>query len=240
MHPTIAISFQVEDNVEAYSIQRGYIDFVTAFGGIPIMLPPQANAEAVSQVLDIVDGVLIPGGDDIDPALYGQERTSFKDKPKVERDAIEPYLVLQCAERNIPYLGICRGLQIMNVAFGGTLCQSIADLPGDHLEHWQHLPFQSPSHSVETMTGTLVADVFGAGKIRVNSIHHQAVDRIGSGLSIGAVSEDGIAEALSLLGKDFFVGVQWHPELDAQAPFSKSLGRAFVEASRKRMEQRLA
>ena len=241
MQPVIAISFQVEDDHPSLSIQKNYIDFIRAHGGAPIMLLPQASDAALVQVLDGIDGVIIPGGDDIDPALYGQRRVSFKDAPKPDRDAFEPRLVRMCAERDIPYLGICRGLQIANVAFGGTLCQDIGAEPGAaqaRIDHWQNEPFSAPSHKVSAQPGTLLADILGLTEIAVNSIHHQAIDSVASCLAVNAVSEDGVVEALSRPASSFFLGVQWHPEMNIDAPFSKPLGAAFMAACEDKMRKR--
>lgn len=238
MRPIIAISFQVEDDHPSLSIQRTYIDFVESLGGTALMLLPQQDEERLIQVLAGVDGVIVPGGDDIDPALYGQVRASFRDEPKPDRDAFEPRLIRACADQGIPYLGICRGLQIANVAFGGTLHQNIADWEEGHLDHWQSEPFSKPSHKVAALPGGLCAGIYGVSEVAVNSIHHQAIDAVAHELHVEAVSEDGVIEALSLPTHRFFLGVQWHPEMDPEADFSKPLGAAFAEACKKRMGQR--
>jgi putative glutamine amidotransferase len=236
--PIIAISFQIADNEPAYMLEKRYVGFIERAGGAALMILPHASFTDIAAIIDNCDGVLIPGGDDINPALYGQERTSFKDDPKPDRDAIEPLIIRHSISRNIPYLGICRGFQMANVALGGTLHQNIATLPEAHLEHWRYDSATQAVHGMKAQPGTLLARIFSTGEFRVNSIHHQAIDEVAPDLVVNGISEDGLVEAVSHPKCDFFLGVQWHPEFAPDAAFSDPLGRAFIEACEARRNAR--
>ncbi|MBQ2766348.1 MAG: gamma-glutamyl-gamma-aminobutyrate hydrolase family protein [Clostridia bacterium] len=187
-----------------FFLRRQYCSAVLRAGGIPIMLPPVGRPTAA---LGIIDGLLFSGGGDIAPRLCGitdyDPMLLFEVFP--ERDEYELELAALAYQRDIPTLGICRGVQVLNAALGGSL---YFDIPG----HRQTLSREQPSHSVSIASGSLLHRLIGARELEVNSFHHQAVDKLAEPLRVCAVSADGIIEALEAPDNRFCLGVQWHPE----------------------------
>lgn len=200
-------------DVTAAFLPAVYFEAVQRAGGIPVLLPPQpADAEAVSRVLDGVDGLIVTGGADVDPARYGQDAAPETDKPQLERDAWEDALLTAAIERELPFLGICRGMQVLNVNRGGSLHQHLPALVGDDRYRIGNGEFATNEVVVEP--GTELDALVGA-KLPVKSYHHQALDAVGDGLRVTARTDDGIVQAVELEGVPFGVAVQWHPEEDA-------------------------
>jgi putative glutamine amidotransferase len=200
-------------DVTAAFLPAVYFEAVQRAGGIPVLLPPQpADAEAVSRVLDGVDGLIVTGGADVDPARYGQDAAPETDKPHLERDAWEDALLTAAIERELPFLGICRGMQVLNVNRGGSLHQHVPDVVGD--DRFRIGNGQFATNEVVTEPGSELDALVGA-KLPVKSYHHQAVDAVGEGLRVTARTGDGIVQAVELDGVPFGVAVQWHPEEDA-------------------------
>lgn len=201
--PKILITTQYEDGADRVSLRLSYTDAVISAGGLALAVPPTADAGYTEELADAADAILLTGGDDVVPELYGEERTERCGPVSYLRDAFELKLVGLAVQRGIPTLGICRGIQVMNVALGGSLHQ--------HMDgHMQRLDKSEPSHFV-TITGSPLLECYG-GRGRVNSFHHQALKRVADGLRICAVSDDGCTEAVFMPDHPFFVGVQWHPE----------------------------
>lgn len=173
------------------------------------------------------DGLLIPGGDDIDPKLYGQTPAEKCGKQNPLRDTLDPVLLTAFLQTGKPILGICRGMQMMNVHLGGTLHQDITEL--QKIRHTGTMKLKKTCHDVTIAEHTLLHGILGKTQIAVNTMHHQAVDKLGDGLVISAVSPDGFAEGMELPEHRFFLGVQWHPEHLRQEDHKKII-RAFVEA----------
>lgn len=215
-----------------------YITSVQAAGGIPVILPvlrEGADHETARRLIDGVDGVLFSGGSDVDPRRFGQMTTGKTGNVIPERDDQEWFMVHYALERtNKPVLGVCRGIQIINAALGGTLIQHIPDA-GFHPHSLAMYPRQKASHSVDILPGSLLARITGAEKLEVNSFHHMAADRIAPGLRVTARSEDGVTEAVELRDAPdgrFFLAVQWHPEMMAAADSVElRIMQAFVEAA---------
>lgn len=185
--------------------------------------PEQAVQDALT-----CDGLLLPGGGDMDPKFYGQERIPACGEPNLLRDAAEPLLLRAFLAADKPVLGICRGIQVMNAVLGGDLYQDIK--PFEHLPHNGHW---AKVHTVTVRRGTLLSRILGQDTVLVNSQHHQAVDRVAPGFTLAALSEDGIVEAIEKPDARFCLGVQWHPEwLSDAAPAQQGLFGAFVEACR--------
>lgn len=209
----------------------GYMQVLQRCGAIPIILPLTENREDLSQCLDLCDGILMTGGHDVDPEIYHAERKKMCGVSCKERDAMERILFERAMEQDKPILGICRGIQLINALLGGSLYQ---DLPTEHpssVEHHMTRPYDVPIHSVEVLKGTMLADLIGAGTYQVNSYHHQAIKDLAKGVTAMAVSEDGLVEAISMPGKKFIVGVQWHPELIFEKDENSiKLVQAFVDA----------
>jgi putative glutamine amidotransferase len=200
-------------DVTAAFLPAVYFEAVQRAGGIPVLLPPQpADSEAVSRVLDGVDGLIVTGGADVDPARYGQDAAPETDKPHLERDAWEDSLLTAAIERELPFLGICRGMQVLNVNRGGSLHQHVPDVVGD--DRFRIGNGQFATNEVVTEPGSELDALVGA-KLPVKSYHHQAVDAVGEGLRVTARTDDGIVQAVELEGVPFGVAVQWHPEEDA-------------------------
>jgi putative glutamine amidotransferase len=212
-------------DIDATVLDRRYTEAVQRAGGTAILLPPDPDADA-DQLLDALDGLILAGGRDVDPATYGAERHPAADEPRTERDAFEIALAKRAMERDIPLLGVCRGMQLMNVARGGTLVQ---DLPA-HLGHRRTIgTFDGNDHPVRLAPGSLAARAAGEEHHGTLSHHHQGIERIGEGLTVSGWSDDDdLPEALEDPALRFALGVQWHPEAD---PESRVIA-ALVEAAR--------
>jgi putative glutamine amidotransferase len=201
---------------DAVLLPRSYVDAVQGAGGIAVMLPPDPTAlEEPDRVLDVLDGLILAGGRDVDPATYGAEREEETDEPRTERDVFEIALARRALERDLPVLGICRGMQVMNVARGGTLVQHLPH----HLGHEEHRrsvgTFEGNDHHVRLAGDSLAARAVGERHHNTLSHHHQGIDRLGDGFEItGWADEDDLPEALEDPGLRFALGVQWHPEAD--------------------------
>ncbi|MGV8859114.1 gamma-glutamyl-gamma-aminobutyrate hydrolase family protein [Rhodoglobus sp.] len=217
-------------DVPAAFLPKAYFEAVTRAGGIAVLLPPQpVSPEIARRVLQGLDGLIITGGKDFDPARYGQEPHPTTDEPRLDRDAWEDELVRQALDADLPFLGICRGAQVLNVALGGTLHQHLPDVVG-HGNYqvgggiFSHLP-------VEIEANSQIDQVLGgqAEPLVVPLYHHQAIDRLADGLVVTARTSDDVIEAVELPSATFAVAVQWHPEA---APEDIRLFEGLVEAAR--------
>ena len=205
--------------------RRQLVDLVWVSGCLPLVLPPKIDA--VDALLDSVDGLLIPGGGDIDPGLYGRPAHPEQDWVDEVRDRIEVALVRAAIDRDTPVLGICRGIQAINVALGGTLVQHLPDCTD--LPHYVSPGWQNPCHQVAIVREGTHEPFAHAPALAVNSLHHQALDRVADGLEVLAVASDGVVEAVELAGRRFVLGVQWHPEL-MDDPAQAEIFRAFARS----------
>ena len=208
--------------------QSKYIESLARAGAgmrwVELSDPEQAVQDALT-----CDGLLLPGGGDMDPKFYGQARIPACGEPNLLRDAAEPLLLRAFLAADKPVLGICRGIQVMNAVLGGTLYQDIK--PFEHLPHNDHW---AKVHTVTVRRGTLLSRILGQDTVLVNSQHHQAVDRVAPGFTLAALSEDGIVEAIEKPDARFCLGVQWHPEWLSDAdPAMQGLFDAFVNACSK-------
>jgi gamma-glutamyl-gamma-aminobutyrate hydrolase PuuD len=190
-------------------LPHSYVTAVQRVGACPILLPP--SPVPVERVLAMLDGLVITGGPDVDPARYGADAHPRTGKPRTERDAWELALCLAALEMDLPLLAICRGLQVLNVALGGTLHQHLPDVVG-HEDHRPELGVMG-TISVSLSTGSAIADTLGP-KGAVLCHHHQAIDRLGEDLQVTGLAADGTIEAIEVKGHTFAWGVQWHPEDD--------------------------
>jgi putative glutamine amidotransferase len=203
-------------DLQAFVLPRNYVDAVHRAGAMALLLAPDpVLTEDPDEVLDRIDGLMLAGGSDIDPATYGAAPHPQTIGSVPVRDAFEVALVRRALERDLPVLGICRGMQIMNVACGGTLHQHLPELSG-HEEHRRVLgSFDGADHDVRLAAGSLAARAAGEEHHATKSHHHQGVDRVGEGLEVtGWATVDELPEALELPGNGFALGVQWHPEAD--------------------------
>lgn len=221
-----ALVEEVGTQVLHHVTNSAYVKAVRKAGGTPVLLP-LTDADDVEALLDAVDGVLLTGGDDVDPASYGHERAPETVKTDPARDELELALARAVVGRDHPALAICRGCQVLNVALGGTLTQHVDD-------HFELGRYNESVHAVKLVDGTSLGrwlpDV-GGGVLEVNSLHHQSVDVLGSRARVAATAEDGTVEALEVEGAPNIVGVQWHPELLRHRPdhlglFSELVRRA--------------
>ena len=209
----------------------GYLEGIRAAGGIPFILPLTKSEEENSTLLIMCDGLLMTGGQDVNPRLYGQTAASHCGPTCPERDAMEPHLFNEALKLNKPVLGICRGLQMINVALGGTLYQDLPSQTNTSINHRMKPPFDRECHQVNLVPGTALQRLLQVGNMGVTSNHHQGIDALGQGLEVMATSEDGIVEAISLPSKKFVWAVQWHPEYDhLKNIFSQMIFQAFVDA----------
>ncbi|MCW3016007.1 MAG: gamma-glutamyl-gamma-aminobutyrate hydrolase family protein [Solirubrobacterales bacterium] len=193
-----------------------YVLAVQRAGGMAILLPPDAHDEAEpDELLDLLDGLILAGGVDVDPALYGQEADPHTVGTVPERDRAEIALARRALERDLPLLGICRGMQVMNVALGGTLIQHLPDVVGND-EHRRNVgTFEGNEHPVRLAPGSLAAQAAGEERHSTRSHHHQAIDELGAGLQVTGWSDiDDLPEAVEIPDRRFALGVQWHPEAD--------------------------
>lgn len=199
-------------DVPASFLPKVYFEAVNRAGGIAVLLPPQPVDRAIAdRVLDGLDGLIITGGKDVDPARYGQEPHATTDVPRTDRDAWEDVLLTAAIDRGLPFLGICRGAQVLNVSLGGTLHQHLPEVVGSDRYNLGGGNFATNAVSVEE--GTVLAGLVGDG-LDVKSYHHQAIDELAEGLTVTARSDDGIIQAVELTDSPFGVAVQWHPEED--------------------------
>jgi putative glutamine amidotransferase len=223
MKKTPVIAMSVTDHVRDTTFKEWlwhYPHALLAYGALPLALPLTDHPDIIDGVLDKVDGVLLTGGCDIAPAYFGEAIAGTREVSPV-RDAFEALLVPRVMERDLPLLGICRGIQAMNVFCGGSLVQ---DLP---------VPHANPQRVI--ITGGMLAEIYGTGHLSVTSYHHQAVKRLAEGFVVTARAEDGTIEAIERPASRFALGVQWHPEkeFDTDMPARKIFAR-FVDVCRTR------
>ena len=216
-------------DVPASFLPKVYFEAVNLAGGIAVLLPPQpVDAEIASAVLSRLDGLIVAGGKDVDPARYGQERLPTTDEPRPDRDEWEASLLAAAIDGGVPFLGICRGLQILNVALGGSLHQHLPNVVGSERYSAGGGVFSDNEVFVEPKTK--VAELLDSGETLVGkSYHHQAIDGLAPGLSVTARSDDGTVQAVEVDGMEFGIGVQWHPE---HSPEDLRLFAGLVDAAR--------
>jgi len=220
-----------------WGVAVDYCAAVEAAGGLPLILPQSADAAVLEATFALLDGLLLPGGQDVEPIHYGEEPSRQLEEVDPLRDATELHLARKALAEDLPTFGICRGEQLLNVAGGGTLFQDLhVQAPRPTLKHFQEYVEERPSHGVRVEAGTILAEIVGAGDVRVNSYHHQAVKAPAPGFRVSAVAADGVVEAIESTVHGYVVGVQWHPEiLHRHGDFNFALFRRFVlEASRRR------
>ena len=216
-YPLIGVSGSIDAEETRHFILRDYLTAVIAAGGVPVLLSPDMEGDMLEDCLARLDGLLMAGGNDVSPALFGEPPVEALGEVNPLRDGFEMRLVRLAAARLMPVLGICRGVQAMAAALGGSLWQ---DLPSQYrtadgnppIAHRQTSPGRYASHTVSVLPGTLLARLTdGVETLRVNSFHHQAVKAPGS-LRVCALAPDGVIEAVEDVSLPFFLGVQWHPE----------------------------
>lgn len=212
-----------------------YVESLRRAGAVPVLIPPQP--ENAADIVEELDGILLAGGDDCDPQVYGETPHPTVEPMDPRRQSNDLTLARAARQRGIPTLGICLGLQVMNVAAGGTLMQDIDSAMETEIEHASK-PEDRARHDIIVEKGTRLSDIIGERELNVNSSHHQAIKSVGSGLRITALAPDGVVEGLEDPRHPFYVGVQWHPEDMRGEDSASSIFRAFVDAARKYAEAR--
>lgn len=218
-------------------MNQRYYEAVTALGALPVLIPLlHEDLDTLRGIFDRLDGVLLPGGIDIDPAHYGEAPHQKLGRLDPPRDAVELQLAQWAVAEGKPLLGLCRGVQVLNVALGGTLWQDLEAQQPAAMKH-DYFPTYGfardhLAHDVELVTGTRLQRAVGRTRMPVNSMHHQAVRTLGAGLRPSAIAPDGVVEALELDAEAFIVGVQWHPEVfAADDPHARPLFEQFIAAA---------
>jgi putative glutamine amidotransferase len=229
----VTTSATYENGRERVFINAAYLRAVQGAGGVPVLLPPSFEVGMRDALFDQLTGLLLTGGGDIEPGRYGQTPHATVYDVSPERDALELWATREALARRRPVLAICRGLQVLNVALGGTLVQDISDEVGRTIAHSQPAPRQQATHTVKVDHGSRLADILGAVEVEVNSFHHQAVKDLGTGLRTVATAPDGVVEGLELPDAEpLVVGVQWHPEeLVGHDAAARNLFAALVRAA---------
>jgi putative glutamine amidotransferase len=227
--PIVGITTYNRSQAGEYYLNGAYIDAVQAAGGIPILLPP--NQLDPARIFDAVDGLIFSGGGDINPELYGGciDRTVYA--ISAERDNFELGLAKLAFKADIPVLGICRGMQILNVASGGSLVIHVPDAYGEEVSHRQGNPARAIEHSIEIDPNSRLAKIMGTTSTTVVSLHHQAVRKVTSDWRIVAKASDTLVEAMEYENHPWMVAVQWHPEMSPKCLVNSRIFRTFVQAA---------
>ena len=231
--PVIGITCRFDESAERIWLSKYYAEAVAAAGGVPLMLPVTAPLSAVPQLLNLCAGLILPGGGDIDPLLFGEQPHPAGGEICPAADAFELQAAKVALQKDMPVFGICRGAQVLNVAAGGTVCQDISRQISNPIKHNQAAPKWYPTHTVTPVEGTLFAKLLGTKPIKVNSFHHQMVGKPGSGIVVAAAAPDGVIEAVEHRHKKFVIGVQYHPEvMYASDRLAFKLFAEFVKSAR--------
>ena len=228
--PVIGICPLYDEKKESYWMLPGYMQMLENAGAVPLMMP---LTEDLAYFLEICDGFIIPGGQDVSPAVYGQEKLEVCGVNIPERDRMDIHILREAMKQDKPVLGICRGHQLMNAALGGTLYQDLKTQFGEQVGHQMEKPYDAVAHEVALIPGTPLAQLLGKERMGVNSRHHQAVRDLAPGLKAQAVADDGLVEAVYVPDKRFVWGLQWHPEHAWQvSEENRKIVAAFVKAAK--------
>jgi putative glutamine amidotransferase len=230
----VSTSITVGASPERAYVNSAYLHAVQQAGGVPVALPPQLSSASMRQLAGDLQGLLLTGGGDMDPALFGETPHATLYDVAPSRDTLETSVLHVALDRGLPVLAVCRGLQVLNVALGGSLHQDVGTDPGTQLAHSQKEPRDQPTHKVKLTPGCRLAATLGADELEVNSMHHQAIKRLGRGLTAVAWAPDQIVEGAEIGDPSRFVlGVQWHPEeLVGHSEPARRLFAALVAAAR--------
>lgn len=233
--PLIGLTASHDIKTDSLAMNPLYPNAIRRFGGLPVVLPLELDETEAESLADTLDGILFTGGPDVHPFLFGEETLSGCGEVSVRRDRVELSMFRRMYEKKKPILGICRGIQLINIALGGTIYQDLASQFHEErpVAHRQPFPCTSPSHRVRLTPGTKLSALAGSSVIEVNSMHHQAVKTPAKDLTVSALAAGDLIEALELSDYPFLMGVQWHPEyLVGHYPHADRLFQSFVEACR--------
>ena len=232
MKPLIGLIPLVDEGRESYWMLPGYMEGISGSGGIPVMLPLEMDDDDIRQAADAFDGFLLTGGHDVSPEFYGAEKLPFCGPVCEARDHLEQRVFAEAVKRDKPVLGICRGLQMINVLKGGTLWQDLPEQFPSSVNHHGEPPYDRPVHPISVVPGTPLYDLIGADAA-VNSYHHQAIRTLADGLRAMAYAPDGIVEAVYDPDARFLWAVQFHPEFAYRTdPNCRKIFKTFVSACR--------
>jgi putative glutamine amidotransferase len=228
-----AVSLTPQGEPEQHEMALGlkYLRALEDAGAIPLVVPPLRSA-LVDALLDRVDGLCLSGGPDLDPRAYGERRHASLGPVETKLDEFELALVAAADARGLPILAICRGLQVLNVARGGSLHQHLPDVSGPGINHRQTETGSRSTHWVSLQESSRVAGILQRRRTKVNSFHHQGIARLGDGLVITGRSSDGTVESVEAVDREFMLGVQWHAECLVDRPEQAALFAAFVDSAR--------
>jgi putative glutamine amidotransferase len=208
----------------------GYMQGLEEAGAVPVILPLTVSETVLKQAADFFDGFLFTGGHDVNPELYGQEKTHCGEICEV-RDKMEAYIFREAVlNQNKPALGICRGIQFFNVMLGGSLHQDIPAEFSSAISHAQKPPYDVCAHAVQLISESPLGKLIGKERIEVNSYHHQGINRLAKGLEVMALADDGLVEAVYIPDNPYAWAVQWHPELSLKDEVSKKIFASFMES----------
>ncbi|MCD8035924.1 MAG: gamma-glutamyl-gamma-aminobutyrate hydrolase family protein [Clostridiales bacterium] len=228
--PMIGVMPLYDETKESIWMLPGYMDGIYEAGGIPVILPFGINAEDLAKIDETIDGYLFTGGHDINPKLYSEENRSCGVTLE-NRDSLEKLVFEKAYAEDKPILGICRGLQIINVFLGGTLYQDLPTERPTNIHHVMTKPYDGTAHYVDIVKGSKLHDLLGRDTLGVNSLHHQAVKELAPKLAVMAASEDELIEAFEEPAKRYLWAVQWHPEFSYKTDeSSRKIFKSFVEA----------
>jgi gamma-glutamyl-gamma-aminobutyrate hydrolase PuuD len=230
---TVAVTAGIRPDGDTSRVRltAAYVTALESAGLVPLIVPPLSTPDAAAAVLDSVAGLVLTGGGDIDPARYGEKRHEKVHSINAARDATEAALIKEAQRRGTPVLAICRGIQMLNVALGGTLVQDIPSQCETDISHDEESARTSRTHDVSVEPDSLIAKAIGTEHLTVNSFHHQSVKRVADGMRVTARSPDGIIEGLESTDESWWVmAVQWHPEemTDSPEPWDRGLFQAFA------------
>jgi len=215
-------------------LKTEYHRSITEAGGIPCPLVNTEDNKIIDEYIDMIDGLMVTGGDDMDPEYFGQKPHKSITLTSPRRDRFELEIIRLALKKDIPIFGICRGHQVINIALGGTIFQDLSCAPFETLRHSDPKEVKNRFHKVKILKGTILSAIIGSSSIEVYSSHHQIIDKIGKRLLASAYSPDGVIEGLEGPEYRFLVTVQWHPEMISRRAHSKKLFKAFVKASRQK------
>jgi len=233
MGPLIGITMEFDYSANKAKLGEGYISAVERAGGIPLAVPPLQDDHVLKVLVQKLDGIILSGGPDIDPSYFNQLPHPRLGKVCPKRDISELYLAAEFIRRSKPVLGICRGIQVMNLAMGGDIVQDIPSSVANPIKHMQDAPEWHKSHDIEIVDeDSLLYKLMGRRRIRVNSFHHQSVGKVATDLKVTAIAPDGVIEAVEAKTGGFCIGVQWHPEYLIEDPDHLGLFKYLVDAAK--------
>lgn len=236
-HQTVLVSSarKCEGGTDRILLNSAYVSALENAGLVPLVVPPLSRVDHAADIMSIAAGLVLSGGGDLDPGLYGEPCHPRANPPDADRDTTELALIAAARARNVPVLAICRGIQAVNVALGGSLVQDIPSELESAIVHDAQGPREARTHEVAIEPGSRLARAVGSTRISVNSLHHQSVGRLASGLLATAHAPDGVVEGVESEGGWWLVGVQWHPEemSGTEEPWDRRLFQAFARAVRR-------